>query len=256
MLAHESNLRQIGLTATTQSSCMHCLMPRTPQSSMCVKLSCAAFLTVGKSVCSVKSRQEPKLRLTVVKSRSLTRPFSQHNAQPARVSQPQQFRKSVRFSWLWAYVLRQLKEVGGEHAQWHLIDTSQSGVTGHSGKVDFCFSAVHQKAWPQVVAMAELKKELQLESQHTECIGQLAARSVDIFAYQEKRNHVLLEVLMHWRSLPSSVMAPYCAVEYSRGPLICSPQATGGYASCYSQLCLPWASSQRCHLSSVPRLKV
>lgn len=92
----------------------------------------------------------------------------------------------------WAYVLRQLKKVGGEHAQWHLIDTSQSGLTGHSGKVDFCFSAVHQKAWPQVVAMAELKKALQLESQHTECIGQLAARSVNIFAYQEKRNHVFM----------------------------------------------------------------
>jgi len=46
--------------------------------------------------------------------------------------------------------------------------------------VGFCFSAFQQKAWPQVVAMAELKKDLQIESQHTECIGQLSARSVNI----------------------------------------------------------------------------
>ncbi|DBA96437.1 TPA: hypothetical protein ACH3X1_015329 [Trebouxia sp. C0004] len=56
---------------------------------------------------------------------------------------------------VWGYKLRQLKRVGEEHAQWQLHDTSQSGITGPSGKVDFCFSAVQQKAWPQVVAMAQ-----------------------------------------------------------------------------------------------------
>ncbi len=44
----------------------------------------------------------------------------------------------------WGYILRQLKQLGEEHAQWQLLDTSQSGITGHSGKVDFCFSAVQQ----------------------------------------------------------------------------------------------------------------
>jgi len=92
----------------------------------------------------------------------------------------------------WGYILRQLKQVGEEHAQWQLLDTSQSGITGHSGKVDFCFSAVQQKAWPQVVAMAELKKDLQTESQHTECIGQLTARSVNIFISQPHRKHVMM----------------------------------------------------------------
>ena len=92
----------------------------------------------------------------------------------------------------WGYILRQLKQVGEEHAHWHLLDTSQSGVTGHSGKVDFCVSAVQQKAWPQVVAMAELKKDLQTESQHTECIGQLTARSVNIFRSQPHRKHVMM----------------------------------------------------------------
>jgi len=92
----------------------------------------------------------------------------------------------------WGYILRQLKQVGEEYAQWQLLDTSQSGITGHSGKVDFCFSAVQQKAWPQVVAMAELKKDLQTESQHTECIGQLAARSVNIFTSQPHRKYVMM----------------------------------------------------------------
>ena len=92
----------------------------------------------------------------------------------------------------WGYILRQLKQVGEEYAQWQLLDTSQSGITGHSGKVDFCFSAVQQKAWPQVVAMAELKKDLQTESQHTECIGQLTARSVNIFISQPHRKHVMM----------------------------------------------------------------
>ncbi len=93
---------------------------------------------------------------------------------------------------VWGYVLRQLQRVGEEHAQWQLLDTSQSGVTGHSGKGDFCFSAVQQKAWPQVVAMAELKQDLQTESQHTECIGRLSARSQNIFINQPHRKHVMM----------------------------------------------------------------
>ncbi|KAL0034272.1 hypothetical protein WJX77_006407 [Trebouxia sp. C0004] len=35
---------------------------------------------------------------------------------------------------VWGYKLRQLKRVGEEHAQWQLHDTSQSGITGPSGK--------------------------------------------------------------------------------------------------------------------------
>ena len=92
----------------------------------------------------------------------------------------------------WGYILRQLKRVGEEHAQWQLHDTCQSGITGHSGRVGFCFSAFQQKAWPQVVAVAELKKDLQIESQHTECIGQLSARSVNIFINQPHRKHVMM----------------------------------------------------------------
>ena len=46
----------------------------------------------------------------------------------------------------WGYVLRQLQQVGGQYAQWHLQDTSVSGITGHSGKVDFCFFAAQHKA--------------------------------------------------------------------------------------------------------------
>ena len=93
---------------------------------------------------------------------------------------------------VWGYILRQLKRVGEEHVQWQLLDTSQSGVTGHSGKVDFCFSAVQQKAWPQVVAMAHLKQDLQTESQHAECVGRLSARSKNIFIIQPQRKHVML----------------------------------------------------------------
>lgn len=48
------------------------------------------------------------------------------------------------------------------------------------------------KWWPQVVAMAELNKDLQTESQHTECIGQLTARSVNIFISQPHRKHVMM----------------------------------------------------------------
>ena len=89
-------------------------------------------------------------------------------------------------------MLRQLKQVGAEHAHWHLIETSQSGVTGHSGKVDFCFSASQQRAWPQVVALAELKKDFQTESQHVECLGLLTARAENIFTNQLHRKYVLM----------------------------------------------------------------
>ena len=110
----------------------------------------------------------------------------------------------------WAYVLRQLKQVGEQHVQWHLYDTSDSGITGHSGKVDFCFSAVQQKAWPQVVALLDLKRDLQTESLHAECIGQLTARSENIFANQPLRKYVVmiaggadqLEVLAFFRNGP------------------------------------------------------
>lgn len=85
-----------------------------------------------------------------------------------------------------------LKQVGAQHAQWHLQDTSGSGITGHSGKVDFCLFAALHKAWPQVVAVAETKRELQSESSHTECIGRLTARSWNIFGNQPHRKFVTM----------------------------------------------------------------
>ena len=127
------------------------------------------------------NRKRKKLELTSQSANSSA--SAQTHSAPLRESQVQL---------AWGYVLRQMKQVGEAHAQWQLLDTSQSGITGHSGKVDFCFSAVQQKAWPQVVAMAELNKDLQTESQHTECIGQLTARSVNIFISQPHRKHVMM----------------------------------------------------------------
>ena len=130
------------------------------------------------------NRKRKKLDLTSqLADSSAAATASQTHSAPLKESQ-------VKLAW--GYILRQLKQVGEEHAQWHLLDTSQSGITGHSGKVDFCFSAVQQKAWPQVVALAELKKDLQTESQHTECIGQLAARSVNIFINQPHHKHLMM----------------------------------------------------------------
>lgn len=84
----------------------------------------------------------------------------------------------------WGCVLRQLKQVGAQHLQWYLHDTSSSGVTGHSGKVDYCMTAGRLKAWPQVVALIELKKEIDSASLYGECIGQLSARTLDLFGEQ------------------------------------------------------------------------
>ena len=108
----------------------------------------------------------------------------------------------------WGYLLRQLEQVAAEHAQWHLHDTSASGITGHSGKVDYCFTADKQKAWPQVVTLAELKKDLQLHSLYTECIGQLTSRSDNVFFSQPARKFLVaiaggadqLEVLIFYRN--------------------------------------------------------
>ena len=105
-------------------------------------------------------------------------------------SQPLVYERQIQLSW--GYVLRQLKQVGAEHAHWHLIDTSQSRITGHSGKVDFSFSASQQRAWPQVVALAEVKKDLQTQSQHIKCLGQLTARAEDIFTSQPHRKYVMM----------------------------------------------------------------
>lgn len=92
----------------------------------------------------------------------------------------------------WGYVLRQLRQVGSQHAQWHLHDTSSSGLTGHSGKVDYCMTADRLKAWPQVVALVELKKEIDSASLYGECIGQLSARTIDLFDEQPNRKHVVV----------------------------------------------------------------
>ncbi len=108
----------------------------------------------------------------------------------------------------WGYLLRQLQHAASEHAQWHLHDTSASGISGHSGKVDYCFTADKQKAWPQVVTLAQLKKDLQTHSFYTECIGQLTARSDNIFFSQPARKFLVaiaggadqLEVLMFYRN--------------------------------------------------------
>lgn len=98
---------------------------------------------------------------------------SSHPANPAALQEGH-----VRLCW--GYLLRQLEQVAAEHAQWHLHDTSASGITGHSGKVDYCFTADKQKAWAQMLTLAGLKKDLQLHSLYTECIGQLKSRSDDI----------------------------------------------------------------------------
>ena len=98
---------------------------------------------------------------------------SSHPANPAALQE-----SHVRLCW--GYLLRQLEQVAAEHAQWHLHDTSASGITGHSGKVDYCFTADKQKAWAQMLTLAGLKKDLQLHSLYTECIGQLKSRSDDI----------------------------------------------------------------------------
>ena len=92
----------------------------------------------------------------------------------------------------WGYVLRQLKQVGAQHVQWYLHDTSSSGITGHSGKVDYCMTADRLKAWPQVVALIELKKEIDSASLYGECIGQLSARTLDLFGEQPNRKHVVV----------------------------------------------------------------
>lgn len=91
----------------------------------------------------------------------------------------------------WGYVLRQLQHVGAQNVQWYLHDTSHSGITGHSGKVDYCVTADKLKAWPQVVALAEVKEELTF-SLYTECIGQLSARTLDIFDQQPHRRHAVV----------------------------------------------------------------
>ena len=108
----------------------------------------------------------------------------------------------------WGYLLRQLEQVAAEHAHWHLHDTSASGITGHSGKMDYCFAADKQKAWAQAVTLAELKKDLQLHSLCTHCIGQLASRSDNIFFGQPARKFLVaiaggadqLEVLIFYQN--------------------------------------------------------
>lgn len=103
----------------------------------------------------------------------------------------------------WGYVLRQLQQVGAHYVQWYLHDTSHSGITGHSGKVDYCMTADTLKAWPQVVALAELKKEL-TSSLYTECIGQLSARSVNLFDEQPHRKHAVMSSSNPWRCWSST----------------------------------------------------
>lgn len=107
----------------------------------------------------------------------------------------------------WYHLLTQLQQAGKQHVKWHLHDTSKSGITGHGSKVDYCFMASSMKAWPQVVAMVELKKTLETESLHTECIGQLSARCEELFVNQPLRKFVIviaggadgLEVLTFFR---------------------------------------------------------
>ena len=108
----------------------------------------------------------------------------------------------------WGYLLRQLEQVAAEHPHWHVHDTSASAITGHSGKMDYCFAADKQKAWAQAVTLAELKKHFQLHSLYTECIGPLASRSDNIFFGQPARKFLVaiaggadqLEVLIFYRN--------------------------------------------------------
>lgn len=108
----------------------------------------------------------------------------------------------------WGYLLRQLEQVAAEHPHWHVHDTSASAITGHSGKMDYCFAADKQKAWAQAVTLAELKKHFQLHSLYTECIGPLASRSDNIFFGQPARKFLVaiaggadqLEVLLFYRN--------------------------------------------------------
>ena len=91
----------------------------------------------------------------------------------------------------WGYMLRQLQQVGARSVRWYLRDTSHTGITGHSGKVSYCMTADTLKAWPQVVALAEVKKEL-TSSLYTECVGQLSARCLDLFDQQPHRKHAVV----------------------------------------------------------------
>lgn len=104
---------------------------------------CMQLEVEARAKAEARNRKKQKLDLTS-QSRQCSTNANQAPSAPMK-------EREVQLAW--AYVLRQLKLLGGEHARWHLLDTSQSGLTGHSGKVDFCFSAVQQKAWPQVVAM-------------------------------------------------------------------------------------------------------
>lgn len=43
------------------------------------------------------------------------------------------------------HLLKQLQQAGKQHVEWHLHDTSKSGITGHGSKVDYCFMASSMK---------------------------------------------------------------------------------------------------------------
>lgn len=150
----------------------------------------------------------PEQSFGAMRKRLLANKSSTPDTLPASSSSQPHPREMTDVQTGWGYLLRQLRQAGKQHVQWRLHDTSKSGITGHSGKVSYCFSAASMKAWPQVVALAELKTSLHTESLYTECIGQLSARCEDLFFHQPLRKFMIvvaggaaeLEVLAFFRN--------------------------------------------------------
>lgn len=97
------------------------------------------------------------------------------------------------------YLLRVLKRKFPE-VQWQQHDTSESGVDGQKGKVDWVFSrpeVLHlpQPGWAQVVFMMQLKPLLK-GAGTAQAVGQLKARATQVFGHQLKARQFILALAL------------------------------------------------------------